>query len=666
MLVDSFVENRRKLMRRESRAIYPRACGNETELGMIAPDLGLNVTAGRDFIDRFRSSTKPLGVDVEVEWDPRPRLRLSYDLVEERKHHAYLKDPLWRSGRNFLLDNGARFYLDGEQAEISSPKCLSPLMLLTWNRACYLLLDKIRAQFAADGVKYSIFRNNVAIDMEEMRRQEAHKRRRSAWGFHLNLTSARFVPGDILIRRAIPWFAGQIPLHGSGKVGCDVPGVDIDFQISQRADFMEDDANNNTMAFRPIFNTRDVAYADERRFRRVHIIPFDANMLELPDFLKTALNTIFFMALEDGIIDDRFEIYNPVAEIHKISWDLEFRNRVWRVNQRKTRNTLDCLRDYLHLFWEYLEAYWPEEWELKSAVILASLKVEKFAKKDWDGLFGWSDWVTKREVIRGVLEREGKNWQDSRAYQLDSRYHDNNHSAGLFFRKGISGHPNVMRLTSDEEVERAVTTPPPTSLKWVIEIMRRYQGQIASSTYWDRISFRRELADRTEYPTLIFNDPNIVWDEKLAEELLSLPLPEFLEAANDHLVLATSVRRFYGDMDKKEGGGSDDDDDDDRDREEMRRPHMEEDDSSPWLDAARKKAMGGEPAPRYGLTVVDQSINRGHGGAGAPHHCSQCRLHHDASGRVYMGPVSLPAVQLSLPENTEEPNADDLGPPNAS
>lgn len=604
-------------MKRESIAIHPRACGIETELGVIAPGLGLDITAGGRFLEFFRAAFP--GGERRIRWDPRERTGCGYDESADRRHHSYLNDPAWQEGLNFLLKNAARLYLDGTHAEISSPTGLDPRMVVVWNRAGYLFLDRIRTGLEAEGKKFLIFRNNVAIDPGSARKS-AHPRdnARETWGSHLNITGSQSVPEEDFVRRALPWFTEQIVLSGAGKVGCDVAGAGVDFQISQRADFTEDEANGNTIAHRPIVCTRNFylgAYADIRRFRRIHMIHLDSNMLELPEYLKIALNVIFNMALEDGFIDDRFEIYNPVSEIHKISWDLELRHRLWLTNQRKSRNIIDCLWDWCDLFWEYLEAYYPEEEELKAAVIWFSLILKKLAKKDWEGLWGWLDWVTNMLVIREAIGRKGKSWADYLAYDLDLRYHDN--SMGGLFHEKIAGHPNVVRVTTDDEIERAISTPPPTRSRWIHEIIRRYGENVEASTYWNRISFRG-VEGRPGFQVLILNDPGIVWNEALASQLLALPLPEFLDEIQHHAELSAEVMHSQRDLALRDERFDDD-------GGNGRCNPDAEDEEQTWLDMARNR-MG--HVIRSILPTTGEHKNT------SLHRCSECRLVHDAQGRI--------------------------------
>jgi proteasome accessory factor A len=62
-----------------------------------------------------------------------------------------------------------------------------------------------------------------------------------------------------------PHFVTRQIVIGAGKVGCELPGMsadDVPFQISQRADFFEEEVGLETTLKRPIVNTRDEPHCD--------------------------------------------------------------------------------------------------------------------------------------------------------------------------------------------------------------------------------------------------------------------------------------------------------------------------------------------------------------------------------------------------------------------
>ena len=70
-------------------------------------------------------------------------------------------------------------------------------------------------------------------------------------------------------------------------------------------------------------------------------------------------------------------------------------------------------------------------------------------------LAGQLDWVAKYRLIDGYRERHGLAWDDARLAAMDLQYHD------LRPEKSLAARVGLERLTTDDEVEQAVTEPPP-------------------------------------------------------------------------------------------------------------------------------------------------------------------------------------------------------------
>jgi proteasome accessory factor A len=68
------------------------------------------------------------------------------------------------------------------------------------------------------------------------------------------------------------------------------------------------------------------------------------------------------------------------------------------------------------------------------------------------------DWVAKRRILEGYRERDGLAWNDPKLRAIDLQYHDVRRDKGLYHRLERAG--KVERLTTDEEVERAIMDPP--------------------------------------------------------------------------------------------------------------------------------------------------------------------------------------------------------------
>ena len=73
------------------------------------------------------------------------------------------------------------------------------------------------------------------------------------------------------------------------------------FQLSQRADFFEEEVGLETTLKRPIVNTRDEPHCDGQKYRRLHVIVGDANLCEVATFLKVGTTAIVLSMIEDDV-----------------------------------------------------------------------------------------------------------------------------------------------------------------------------------------------------------------------------------------------------------------------------------------------------------------------------------------------------------------------------
>ena len=75
------------------------------------------------------------------------------------------------------------------------------------------------------------------------------------------------------------------------------------------------------------------------------------------------------------------------------------------------------------------------------------------------------DWVAKLALLQGYRDRDGLGWGDPRLRAIDIQYSDVRPAKGIFARLEAAGR--VTRLTTPEEVEAAVTTPPQDTRAWL-------------------------------------------------------------------------------------------------------------------------------------------------------------------------------------------------------
>src|SRR3712207_2559567 len=93
------------------------------------------------------------------------------------------------------------------------------------------------------------------------------------------------------------------------------------------------------------------------------------------------------------------------------------------------------------------------------------------------------DWPAKLRLLEGYRSRDGLGWSDSRLRLVDLQYSDVRPDKGLYNRLVARGA--MQRLLTDDEVTRAMTSPPgDTRAFFRGECLRRFPAQVAAAS-WD-------------------------------------------------------------------------------------------------------------------------------------------------------------------------------------
>ena len=375
---------------------------------------------------------------------------------------------------NVILPNGARYYVDHAHPEYSTPECLSPRSLVIHDKAGERILERSLAVVAAEipsSPALAIYKNNS-------------DGKGNSYGTHENYLMDRATPFGDIVRDLTPFFVSRQIFTGAGKLGLeaqwDERGKHV-FQLTQRADFFETEVGLETTLKRPIINTRDEPHADPERYRRLHVIVGDANLCEVATFLKLGTTSIVLKMIEDGFLPD-FSLVNPVAAIHDVSRDVSLTIQVSLVDGRKM-TALQLQWEYLELARKYVdrEDDTPENRE----VVERWETVLRGLESDPRTLSAQLDWVAKLRLLEGYRERDGLAWSDAKLRAIDLQYHDVRRDRGLYHRLAHAG--KVERITTDEEVQRAIMEPPDDTRAFFRgRCIAKYPDAIAAAS-WDSL-----------------------------------------------------------------------------------------------------------------------------------------------------------------------------------
>src|SRR3954471_17727280 len=180
---------------------------------------------------------------------------------------------------NAVLTNGARYYVARAHPECASPDCSDARQIVTWDKAGERILAasmEAAGRSMPNGQGIVVYKNNS-------------DGKGNSYGTHENYLMDRSVPFGRIVQHIMPHFVTRQLFCGHGKVGTEASstgGIAVDFQLSSRADFFEEEVGLETTLKRPIVNTRDEPHSDAQKYRRLHVIVGDANLAEVAAFLK--------------------------------------------------------------------------------------------------------------------------------------------------------------------------------------------------------------------------------------------------------------------------------------------------------------------------------------------------------------------------------------------
>ena len=348
---------------------------------------------------------------------------------------------------NVILPNGARYYVDHAHPEYSTPECLTPRDLVIHDKAGERILERSLEVVAAEmpaTPPLAIYKNNS-------------DGKGNSYGTHENYLVDRATPFADIVRDLTPFFVSRQVFTGAGKLGREAQWDDRGrhvFQLTQRSDFFETEVGLETTLKRPIINTRDEPHADPEKYRRLHVIVGDANLCEVAMFLKVGTTAIVLKMIEDGFLPD-FSLVNPVAAIHEVSRDVSLTAQIALTDGRRM-TALQLQWEYLELARKYVDR--EDDTAENREVLERWESVLQGLADDPRSLGAQLDWVAKLRLLEAYRERDGLGWSDPKLRAIDLQYHDVRRDRGLYHRLERSG--KIERLTTDDEVVRAVMEPP--------------------------------------------------------------------------------------------------------------------------------------------------------------------------------------------------------------
>jgi proteasome accessory factor PafA2 len=449
-----------------------KVCGVETEYGIVLRGGGESnpIAASSMLINAYVSSLRQkVSWDFEDESPGNDARGFSVDGAMPPEVETHLV--------NAVLTNGARYYVDHAHPELSTPECSDAREVVVWDRAAEQILVasmEAASRLLPEGQEILVHKNNS-------------DGKGNSYGCHENYLMDRTVPFGQIVRGIMPFFVTRQLFAGAGKVGCEHPGVSseqVPFQLSQRADFFEEEVGLETTLKRPIVNTRDEPHCDASKYRRLHVIVGDANLSEIATFLKVGTTALVLAMIEDDELGRDLSLATPVQSLRAVSWDVGL-SELLELADGSRMTALDLQWQYFDWAKKYAEArgFAAVGEDVGPLVLERWEAVLNGLETDVESLADQLDWVAKRRLFSGYVDRHGLSWSDGRIRALDLQFHDLRPSKSLAARAGFQ------RLTTDEEVVAAMTEPPTTTRAYFRgKCLQRWASAIVAAN-WDSLVF---------------------------------------------------------------------------------------------------------------------------------------------------------------------------------
>jgi Pup amidohydrolase len=447
----------------------PKICGIETEYGIVVQEaVDFNPILTSSFL--INAYAKPIFKRVKWDYDEERPLRDARGFDREGDPAAEEETGLV----NVILPNGSRYYVDHAHPEYSSPECSSPLDVVIWDKAGERILEQ-----SVEAV------NNLTPSRQRLFICKNNSDGKgNSYGCHENYLVDRRTPFPNLVKHLIPFFVSRQIFTGAGKVGAENSADKTDYQISQRADFFEVEVGLETTFKRPIINTRDEPHADPERFRRLHVIVGDANMAELPIFLKMGTTSLMLAMIEDDFIANDMTLADPLGAIRAVSHDPSCRKTI-ETAEGASLTAVELQWEYLKLAKKYVAE--NDASDASDRVLEEWERVLEGLERDPMSLSSDLDWVAKRTLLEAYRERDGLSWDHPKLRLIDLQYHEVRRDRSLY--RKLADSDKITRLVTDAEIERAVDHPPEDTRAYFRgECLRRFSARIAAAS-WDSLIF---------------------------------------------------------------------------------------------------------------------------------------------------------------------------------
>lgn len=448
----------------------PKVCGIETEYGIVSRGMDLSPMLASALLVSSYSS----GLEIKIGWD----------FLDESPHidargvtqgNAMFPE-IESTMPNMVLTNGARYYVDHAHPEISTPECLTPREVVLFDRAAEEVVRKSMSNASASmgaGGELIAYKNNS-------------DGKGNSYGCHENYLLDRTVPFEKIAQLIVSHFVTRQVFTGAGKVGIEAQRdgeMPVPFQISQRADFFEEFMGLETTLKRPLVNTRDEPHADNKKYRRLHVIVGDANMSEVATFLKVGTTALVLALIEDDWYPTEWQIKNPVDQYRFISHDTSLKYKVSLSDGQQV-----TALEFQEMLCDRVKAYLASGVEDPTSgdgeeIVTRWESVLRGLKSNVDSVANVVDWVAKKKVVEGYANRHKLSPFDVKLKAIDLQYHD------MRIDKCLANRVGLEQMVTEYAVQEAMLQPPVTTRAFFRgRCVSKWPNEIVAAN-WDSVVF---------------------------------------------------------------------------------------------------------------------------------------------------------------------------------
>lgn len=381
---------------------------------------------------------------------------------------------------NLVLSNGARFYVDHAHPEYSAPETIGAKRAVLYDVAGDVVARRAAQRLSREegAPEVLLYKNNT--DNKSV-----------SYGAHENYLVPRETSFDAIVSGLIPFFVTRQILCGAGRVGIGQTNSTAGYQISQRADFFEEEVGLETTVRRPIINTRDEPHADSGKYRRLHVIIGDANMSEYSAWLRVGTTALVLDLIESGSVP-QLRVLEPVSALRSISHDPSLTAAV-----RTDRGEMTAL-DIQRLYLEAAVSRAAEKTGLREAGTAPDTETAEVLEA-WEALLDdlgtdvlsaadRVDWVAKLQLLESYRRRDGLGWDAPLLGMIDLQYADLREEKGLYYKLIRAGR--MRRLFTEDQVAWAAQHPPEETRAWLRgQLVSRFPEYVAGAS-WDQVLLR--------------------------------------------------------------------------------------------------------------------------------------------------------------------------------